>query len=444
MKTLIASQKCVVSVLLTLLIFIATYSTGYGQALNAGEPRTVRLFYFLPNDRPYRQEVVDAMKTGIVEIQTFFAEQMERHGHGRKTFQFEADAQGTPIVHHVDGDHSDSHYRNTRHPGNEISRAFDISSIVQLVVMDISRKGGLATGITKRSGSALVHGGWDWRIAAHELGHAFGLHHDFRDDAYMMSYGSNRNSLSTCAAEFLVVDPYFNSNIPTEDESPPTIELISPRNYMEEAESVPIRLSIEDSDGLHQVLLYVYDEHILSPDKNSPQVKACRVLAGETDAIVEFNYDGGLPSDNQRNLSNTGKHKIGYAAVDTKGNLSPLSSFYLATTSQQHLTAFEANRGIVNSVAFSPDGTILGSAHEDGSIVLWDITTEEVITTIQGHDEHTMAVSFSPNGTLLASSSYGSSTVKLWNTLTYENVGTLAGYTGFASSLSTLNLRVGS
>ena len=29
--------------------------------LNVGEPRTVRMIYFLPNDRPFRQEVVDSM-----------------------------------------------------------------------------------------------------------------------------------------------------------------------------------------------------------------------------------------------------------------------------------------------------------------------------------------------------------------------------------------------
>ena len=33
--------------------------------LNVGEPRTVRMIYFLPNDRPYRAEVVDSMKTVI-------------------------------------------------------------------------------------------------------------------------------------------------------------------------------------------------------------------------------------------------------------------------------------------------------------------------------------------------------------------------------------------
>jgi len=41
--------------------------------LNAGEPLTVRMIYFLPNDRPFRQEVVDSMKVTIRQIQTFFA-----------------------------------------------------------------------------------------------------------------------------------------------------------------------------------------------------------------------------------------------------------------------------------------------------------------------------------------------------------------------------------
>ena len=438
MKTLIANQKWLVITLLTVLIVsVGIQNVSYGQTLNVGEPRTVRLFYFLPNDRPYRQEVVDDMKTGILEVQSFFSEQMAAHGHGNKTFQIETDDQGDPIVHRVNGDHGDSHYRLIGAPGNEISRSFDNSSTVQLVVMDISRLGGLAIGIAKQSGIALVHGSWDWRTAAHELGHAFGLHHDFRDNAYMMSYSSNRNSLSTCAADFLVVNPYFNSNIPMEDQPSPTIELLSTRNYMEGAESIPIRLRVTDLDGLHQVFLYVYDEHILSPDANAPQVKACRLLSGETDTIVEFSYDGELPSDDGRNLSNTVKHKIGYGAVDMKGNANLLSSFYIAKISPQHITTFEANRGRVHSVDFSPDDTTLAFAHEDGSIVLWDMTTEAVITTIQAYIESAMVASFSPDGTLLASSSFRDySGVKLWNTVTHENVGTLTGHRGFARNIS--------
>ncbi len=72
---------------------------------NVGPPRTVRMIYFHPNDRPYRQEVVDSMKTLIRRVQTFCTEQMQAHGYGKKTFRFETDAQGAPLVHRVKGQH---------------------------------------------------------------------------------------------------------------------------------------------------------------------------------------------------------------------------------------------------------------------------------------------------------------------------------------------------
>ena len=40
--------------------------------LNVGSPRTVRMIYFLPNDRPFRASVVDSMKRTIRQIQTFY------------------------------------------------------------------------------------------------------------------------------------------------------------------------------------------------------------------------------------------------------------------------------------------------------------------------------------------------------------------------------------
>ena len=73
--------------------------------LNVGPPRTVRMIYFLPNDRRFRASVVDSMKRTIREIQTFYGEQMQAHGYGYKTFAFESDASGEPIVHRVDGQH---------------------------------------------------------------------------------------------------------------------------------------------------------------------------------------------------------------------------------------------------------------------------------------------------------------------------------------------------
>ena len=67
--------------------------------LNAGEPRTVRMIYFVSDRQGFRQEVIDKMKTTIREVQRIYADQISAHGFGEKTFRYETDAQGEPIVH---------------------------------------------------------------------------------------------------------------------------------------------------------------------------------------------------------------------------------------------------------------------------------------------------------------------------------------------------------
>ena len=332
MKSLVRNHKWIVSVLLTLLIVFGIFSTGDVQAQNAIKPRTVQLFYFLPNDRTYRQSIVDDMKTGILRVQSFYADQMETHGHGRKTFQIETDGQGTPIVHRVDGDHSDSHYKRTEVPGDEIRRAFDTSSIVQLVVMDISRSsGGNGVGIKQR-GRAVIFGNWDWQTAAHELGHAFGLPHDFRDDAYIMSY-DDQNSLSVGAAHFLAVNPYFNSRVPLQAGSAPSVELLSPTNYWYGVVAhfsgqpipplhVPVTVRVRDPDGVQQVSLFVKTPDRQSLNRPSGFLEAIeyRNLSGQTDTTITFRYEGNTPSYGDTNMRNTLRHTIYVSAVDSQGN----------------------------------------------------------------------------------------------------------------------------
>ncbi len=294
---------------------------------NVGIPRTVRLFYLLPNDKLYRAEVLEAMKSGILEIQAFFREQMEAHGHGSKTFEIETDDQGDPIVHRVDGDYPESEYQG-RTKG-EIIKAYDNSQNVILIVVDVGTGGGAhGFGVSgKSSGWAMIYGGWHWAAAAHELGHAFGLHHDFRDTAYIMGYSRPTRStaqLSAGAAEFLAVSPYFNSDIPLKNESPPTLELLSPKFYRHNAKSVPIRLRVRDADGLYQVMLLVSTKRILGA--SGSEVKEFRKLASETDTIIEFNYDGITPSDRTyssppyTSLADPLQHHIGFLFTDMLGN----------------------------------------------------------------------------------------------------------------------------
>ena len=89
------------------------YTRSFAPNLNVGEPRTVRMIYFLPNDWQYRADVVQKMKDDIRTTQTFYAEQMGVHGYGEVPFRIETDPQGKPLVHRVDGQHPFSYYDNT-------------------------------------------------------------------------------------------------------------------------------------------------------------------------------------------------------------------------------------------------------------------------------------------------------------------------------------------
>lgn len=401
--------------------------------LNVGDPRTVRLFYLLPNDRTERTEVVDSMKAGILDLQTFFANQMEAHGHGRKTFQFEADDQGDPVVHRVDGDYSASQYSNSPLELDAIERGFDISTIVILVVRDITSGGGRgrAADLKKNNGIAEIDG-WDWFAATHELGHAFDLNHDFRDRTYIMSYGrTNRSSasLSACAADFLATHPYFNSAISLEDGTSPTIELTSPTTYPAGSESLPIRLRLSDSDGLHQAILLVPSSSTLSG--GALEVKACLGLENENDRVIEFAYDGIVPSSSPAtSFFNPAVHKFSVIAVDTEGNTHKQGFSLRPDTWERGLGTLEGRKQSdtvaleSHTLAFSPDGATLAVAYDDGTVNLWNVSTRTNLTTFR-HGSDVQTVAFSPDGTTLASGGlYGHA--KLWDIATQTNIATFS------------------
>ena len=297
--------------------------------LNVGEPRTVRLIYYLPNDRPYRAEVVQQMKTDILLVQEFYAEEMRWHGHGNITFRVETDPQGEPMVHRVDGGHPDSRYVGNYNEissivDNEIRQQFDWEANIYVVLLDNS-SGVIsnASSAGKNGGLAMVANDSPWQTLAHELGHVFGLEHDFRNNKYIMSYGGgSRSQLSACSAEYLSVHPYFNPNVHPED-TRPTIELISPQIYPAGAKNVSIKLRVSDAEGLHQVSLFVTTRSLpilQAVGIGFPEVKTCQGLEGETDTIVEFSYDGAIPSSDLTDLSIPTRHEIQIEAIDVNGN----------------------------------------------------------------------------------------------------------------------------
>ena len=269
--------------------------------LNFGEPHTVRMIYFLPSDRSPQQNVDTKLDTLIRDVQQFYADEMERHGFKGKTFTFETGATGKAVVHHVDGQFTDSYYRqNTfRKVWEEIREQFYTPQNIYLIAIDIGNER-VGRGYNEVCGVGDSHGASDGHVlipasgdcfnlktAAHELGRAFGLQHDFRNDTYIMSFGRNPNKLSECAAEWLEAHRYFNiDQSQTHFDNPTTIQMLSP--FASPPYAIGLRFEVTDSDGVHQAQLLM-PTTIRRQELGQSKLLSCKRLNGETDTIeIEF------------------------------------------------------------------------------------------------------------------------------------------------------------
>ena len=393
--------------------------------LNVGVPRTVRTIYFLPTDRVYEAEKVERIETVIRQVQKVIAEQMRSYDYGDRTFRYETDADGNPMVHRVDGDHPESHYETNMYDLvlDEIGPVYNLEANVYIIVVDNSREMvgdalGYGSRWSKVGGVAMVPQSVEWFVLAYELGHAWGLEHDFRDGTYLMSYGPGEERLSECSSRFLSVHPYFDDAISVEDGEPPTLKLVSPRRYPSGASSVSIDVEVSDSDGLYQALLFVGAGLAF-------ELKTCLGFMGEQAATVSFDYDGVLPSEIAwgTGLGTVQSHPMAVEVVDTEGN-SEWLVFALAETSPHYVAALDSGARESSAVAFSPDGGTLASGTRRGSVELWDVRARGLIDTFDGHTDVVSGVSFAPGGKTLATVSWDES-AKLWDIATGNNTVTL-------------------
>ena len=274
----------------------------YAQApaanLNVGDPYTVRLIYFLPSDRQPRPYIGAQMNTLIKKVQQGYANDMDRYGFGRKTFTFETDVTGKAVVHHLNGQFTADYYEHKTFDkvGHEVNEQFDTLQNIYLVVVDsgyaISGIAGQATLGDEGGGMALIHGiGIEGiinkvYITSHELGHTFGLRHDFRNDAYIMSYGGSYQSyLSQCAAERLDIHPYFNPTRPNQNFNKNTTIGAFTARSTSLPNTIGLRFEVTDPDGLHQAQLYTPE--VKSNHRRLGGLLACKQLTG-TSSTVEI------------------------------------------------------------------------------------------------------------------------------------------------------------
>ena len=290
------------------------YAQSAAANLNAANPYTVRLVYFLPSDRAPVPDIDTKLDTLIKNVQKFYADEMECHGFGRKTFTFEADAAGNARVHRLNGQFASSYYSGAVYNVlSEVTDLFDISKNINVVVVDGGWYGtDQAISDSDSGGSAFVYidrdrfdtphylttGGGLGYVTAHELGHVFGLAHDFRDPAHIMAYirGSSQR-LSRCNAEWLEAVRYFNSS-QTSFNEPTTIRMLPP--LLSPPNAIRLRFEISDADGLHQAQLSI-PAAITDPSLGA-NLQDCESLSGQSDTI-EFITTAFTPNRNTAWLS---------------------------------------------------------------------------------------------------------------------------------------------
>ena len=95
----------------------------------------------------------------------------------------------------------------------------------------------------------------------------------------------------------------------------------------------------------------------------------------------------------------------------------------------------EGYTGEPDSILFSPDGRTLVSRGDDNILRLWDVRTQTQIHTLEGHIGSIESVSFSSDGQILASGGKDK-IVRLWDIGMRTEIGTLEGHTGYVSSVS--------
>src|SRR5262249_23845579 len=91
----------------------------------------------------------------------------------------------------------------------------------------------------------------------------------------------------------------------------------------------------------------------------------------------------------------------------------------LAAAARPGIAVLTSHIGAVDSVAFNPDGTILATGSDAGTILLWDVATHRQITALTGLTGPVNSIAFGPDGTILAAADGG---VRLWDVATPRQI----------------------
>jgi WD40 repeat protein len=93
------------------------------------------------------------------------------------------------------------------------------------------------------------------------------------------------------------------------------------------------------------------------------------------------------------------------------------------------------HKGLVNSVAFSPDSQRILTTGDDGIVRVWDARTGAQLHDLPGRANRAFCAMYSPDGQRIASSGFDDN-VRIWNAQTFEQVAQLGGHQTYVHSLA--------
>ena len=295
-----------------------------GELLGAADLKVLTIL-FVPNDVTAGNNAGSKAVDLATQVQSFFRNEMENKSHGSKTFELVKES-GQAVVITINGADNLASYESSSDQAFEkvkyelttsgLQINYPHQKFIYFVVFEglnaFGQAGGVGGQFGASGGMALLPRGigmadapnFDVATIAHELGHAFGLDHDFRKTGnfappigkhYIMSYDSapvNDYVLSDCNADYLSVDRYFNRenfNGKLVDGTQPKVKINTSLAYASSINQHPVEFEISDLDGLHQVQFSVITDVPVGNQyevaNGSPELQFCQLLSGGSTTI---------------------------------------------------------------------------------------------------------------------------------------------------------------
>ncbi len=193
--------------------------------------------------------------------------------------------------------------------------------------------------------------------------------------------------------------------------------------------------SFKDGTGISGDILGVFTpngEKLIIQTKNGTEIwdtfnaKNLRTFTKINKYWMKSTFDGKMLADSRENRTylwnmNTGEQVAAFKI--SKGVIGGL------------LERFSLRNYSVYALAFTPDGKTLAVGTGNKEIHLWDVTTQDFINTISGHQHAVCELAFSPDATVLASGDTGGK-IHIWEFATRRHLATFETPKGFVHTLA--------